>query len=255
MANRRPRRGNPSKDGHAPGHPSRRNVLIAGDTGIFGGAQGGAQPGATESGDLAAREFGVPQADLPGGVKHLVNPQTRATKPPGVHERPADEHKFHGVEPIDFGQYVTPPDATEERFPHPAPEPSYPDAVPVYIKQDPGGRPRIRVLITEGPQNIPTTATAFDPIRIADRDQHRVKFWIQNEAAAGATPATNGVRIGDWETVADGRGLLIPGGSTSPRDFNTQEAVFVINPSAAALNISYGYETEIEMAGLEPEPR
>lgn len=343
------------------------NPIVAGDTGIFGGPQGGAEPGATESGDLEAREYGVPQADIPGGVRHLVNPQTRPRKTADKPERPADYHKEHGVIPQDDGLYVVPPDATEERPPKAAPEPSYADAVPVYIQSAPGRKPRIRVLVSEGPQNIP--ATTIDPIRIADRDPHRYKFWICNEnlpvqpgaagtqgastttvgsvtspaadaiitsqalaagtytvgwtvqlsgtlaagdannfvmesnavqvaqslnsaaagtyvqppvtvvipaggatveiealaigtvgavysavmtvtpvpapAAAGANPA--GIRIGDYETAADSRGLLIPGNTL--RDFNSQDAVWVTNQSGAVVTISFGYETELETAG------
>src|SRR5229473_836208 len=108
MASKRPRRGRPGP-----------NVLVEGDTGPRE-PQGGARPGARESGDLKSREFGVPQADLPGGVVHVVNPETRQAKTAAKAERPADYHKYHGV-PSDDGQYETPPDESDLRKP-PKPE-------------------------------------------------------------------------------------------------------------------------------------
>ena len=59
MAAKRPRRGRPGPD-----------VLVEGDTGPRQ-PQGGARVREVfrESGDLASREFGVPQADVPGGLK------------------------------------------------------------------------------------------------------------------------------------------------------------------------------------------
>ena len=239
MANRRPRRG--PRDG--------RNVLISGDVrGDMGTRQpqGGARPVSEEyreSGDLEAREFGTPQADIPGGVRHLVNPETIPDKPPGVFERPADYHKYHGVE-SDDGQYYPPPgDVGKPR--ETAGVPKISDAVPVYEVEHPGKERRIRALITEGPVNIPQLSGAPDPVRLADRDSHRVRFWIVNED----TNAAHGVRIGDWETCADGRGLLIAGAQRE--HFVTQDAVYVIQTtSGTGVIISWGYETEVPAAGI-----
>ena len=242
MASRhRPRRGpNPDPD-------SDRNVLIEGDTGIFGGPQGGAEPGASESGDLHARQFGVPQADVPGGLNHLINTQTKPAPTVDKGERPADYHKYHGVPPTEPGQYVTPPkDVGKAPRPAPVRKSEFDEAVPVRIIE--GERVKsIRILVTEGPVAIP--AGTVDPIRVAERDPNRSKFWICNEttpSAAGA--ATPGVRIGDFETTADLRGLLIP--AAQIKDFNGQDTIYITNQSGTAVTVSWGYETEMPEAGI-----
>lgn len=236
---RRPRRG-----------PAGPNVLVEGDTGIAAGPQGGAEDGPSVSGNLAAREFGVPQADIPGGLKHLVNPETAPAKTLDKPPRPADYHKEHGVEPGDWGPYVVPPDESEHRrAERPPPEPKWDDAVPVYIASRPGKADRILALITEGPVTYVTGTV--DPVRIAVRDPYRRKFWIVNEtAASGAGHADPGVRVGDWETTTDGRGLLVAAAST--QDFNSQDDIYLINVSGSSVTVSFGYETEVEAAGVEP---
>lgn len=234
----RPRRG-------APGP----NVLVSGDTGPRQ-PQHGAGPPASESGNLEAREFGVPQADIPGGLKHLVNPQTHPSPTKAMPPRPADYHKEHGVPPDDWGDYVTPPDESEHVLAErPWPEPKWLDAVPVYVVENPGEKQVIRALVTEGPVTYATGTV--DPVRIAVRDPHRTKFWIVNETAPGAAgAATPGVRIGDWETTADGRGMLIP--AAQMKDLNTQDDIYLINTSGSSVTVSWGYETEVEVAGAEP---
>jgi len=237
----RPRRG-----------PAGPNVLVEGDTGIAAGPQGGAGPAASESGNLAAREFGVPQADIPGGLKHLVNPESKPTATVEVIPRPADYHKEHGVEPEDWEGYQVPPDeSVRERAERPPPEPAWRDAVPIYQVDGPGKTDRILALYTEGPVTYASFGPGQDPSRIAVRDPHRRKFWIVNETAASAVGhADPGVRIGDWETTADGRGLLIPAAST--QDLNTQDDIYLINVSGSAVTVSFGYETSVEASGLRP---
>lgn len=234
--------------------PSGPNVLVEGDTGISGGPQGGAGEPASVSGDLAAREFGVPQADIPGGLKHLVNPESVPAETVEIPRRPADYHKEHGVEPLDWEGYRTPPDESEDhRTERPAPEPKWDDAVPVYITTRPGKGDRILALVTEGPITYPsaTAGQPVDPIHIAVRDPHRRKFWICNETTAGGTgQATPGVRVGDFNTTSDGRGLLIQAAST--QDFNSQDEIYLINNSGSSVTVSFGYETEIEVAGAQP---
>lgn len=235
----RPHRGH----GGGTGEGSSAAVLEHGDTGTYAEAQGGAHPGASESGNLEAREFGVPQADLPGGLKHLVNPETVVTgtvdKPP----RPADYHKEHGVPPQDWGQYETPPTEDEDEAATP-PEvlPSADLAVPVYIVEGKGEGKQLLALVTEGPVTFPS-GTA-DPQRLANRDRRRRKFWICNETTPASSGATGpGVRIGDWDTCADGRGLLIPAGQI--KDFATKETVYMTNQSGSAVTLSWGYETDL----------
>lgn len=173
---RRPRRG-----------PS---PLVSGGPGEYHPQGGAGLQVLHEGADLQAREFGVPEADVPGGKTHLVNPQAVPETPAPRPERPADSHKYHGVKPLDNGGYDTPPDATEERAPRPAPEPHLSDAVPVFITEGPGSERKIRRLITEGPVTLAAGTT--DPVRLADRDPDRVKLWVCNETegAADSAPVT-----------------------------------------------------------------
>ena len=232
----RPKRGHDPRD---------RNPRVYGEEGEYH-PQGGARQGQDayrESGDLSAREFGTPQADIPGGVKHLVNAETVATRPAVKPERPADYHKYHGV-PSDDGLYAETPGepVTGQPKATPLPRNEYDEAVPVRIVQGDGAKPLIRTLVTEGPVVIASAAT-IDPVRLADRDSHRVQFWICNETTASAGTAP-GIRIGDWETCADGRGLLIP--AATIKDFVAQDAIYLTNQSGSAVTISWGYETETE---------
>lgn len=211
------------------------------ERGIAAGALGGAHPGASESGSLEAREFGTPQADIPGGLKHLVNaptvPAETLDKPP----RPADYHKEHGVEPGDWGQYAL-PDDTVGPAQEPAVIPPAELAVPVYVTEGPHTEKRIIALVTEGPVTF-ATGTA-DPVRLADRDPERRKFWICNETTPSGAGATGpGVRIGDWETCADGRGLLVPAGQM--KDLHCEDSLFLTNQSGSPVTCSWGYETAI----------
>lgn len=234
------------------------NVLVTGDTGIAAGPQGGARPGASESGDLDAREFGVPQADIPGGVRHVVNPQTRAARPGAAPERPADYHKEHGVPPEDWGGYGTPGDEEllrEQDVPRPAPLPHEIEAVPVYEVEAPGKKLVIRTLATKGPFNIPANDSA--PRRIADRDPSRLAVYIKCEDNAFA----QGLRVGSKEDVDQGLGIFCPGNATSWQEIKTQDDLWAVNsrnaaagssgvPSTSAVNYSVGLLTEIEAAGL-----
>lgn len=237
MASRkRPRRGQPGPD-----------VLVSGDSGEYAGPQGGARKikeAFRESGDLDSREFGVPEADLPGGIRHLVNPETRQERTAAPPERPADYHKYHGVE-SDNGLYDV-PDPEISKAARPVPLPKVSDAVPVYLTERPDGGRSIRSLFTEGP--VVFASGTVDPVRIADRDPDRVTFWICNETTASGSGASGpGVRIGDWETTSDGRGLLIP--ADTIKDFDTQDSLYLINISGSAVTVSWGYITEIPAAG------
>ena len=207
----RPRRGNPDS-----------SVLIEGDTGIFPGPLGGAEPGATESGDLASREFGVPQADIPGGVRHLVNPQTRPGRPPGVPERPADYHKEHGVEPLDDGQYVTPPDASEERAPRPAAEPKIHDAVPVYVVPRPDRRRR-----GAAPRKVTVPAAGNPPVRLFSGNDNRIGVLLLNESATI-------IRIGEIEIETASGGAALPASMSNYLYISTADSLYAVADSGAS---------------------
>lgn len=236
--------------------PSRgRNPIVSGDTGPRQ-PQGGAKPGASESGDLAAREFGVPQADIPGGQQHLVNPQTRVTKPPGVPERPADAHKYHGV-PSDTEDYTTPGDASEiGTIPTPnVAEPVISDAVPVYMTQAPGHKRKIRKFVPVG-RRVLAANGADGAIQLFNRDPDRVQVWIQNEN----NTAANAILIGDEESMREAAQLLSAGGTIQTifgfampgnkgaQNFDTQDRLFCVNAATTAVTVSWAVETEMEEA-------
>lgn len=242
-----------SRHHHKPRRGQAGNPLIEGGEGTYPGPLGGAQPGASESGDLDSREFGVPQADIPGGARHIVNKPVEQAPTVTKPQRPADYHKRHGV-PGDDGQYVTPPDESDlGKQRKPEAEPKETDAVPVYMVERPGMRRPLRSLIGGGERVLAANGTD-GPIRIADRDPHRAKVWICNESRTGA----NFVHIGTRDqcdrkiSAIGGAGvadvLAIPG-ALSPQDYATQDELFVCNASNAAITVSWAYEIEIESTG------
>ena len=164
MGTRRPRRGVPGPD-----------VLVTGDTGQYHPQGGAREPDGIylESGDLASREFGVPEADLPGGKGHVINPQTLPVRPGGVPERPADYHKYHGV-PSDDGDYET-PDGEVGHAPRPAPMRKVPDAIPVYITEQGSPKRNIRLAVTD---SIMLPAVGNDPARICNWDLGRDEVML-----------------------------------------------------------------------------
>ena len=237
MASKRPRRGHPGPT---------RNVLISGDTGPRE-PQGGARPldeEYRESGDLEAREFGVPQADIPGGVRHLVNPETVAHKPPGVFERPADYHKYHGVE-SDDGQYYPPPaDVGKSRGTVAVPK--IDDAVPVRVVQE--NAATIRDTLAAGPKHLLSNA---EPIRIADRDPNRVEIHVTVEGGGGA------IRVGSQEQLLQGEGMQIQAGAGTAvtQRFKTQNQLYIVqDPVSSSATVSWAVTTEIPAAIGEPRP-
>lgn len=233
MANRKPRRGNPGGG----------NVLVTGDTGTTAGPQGGARPGPHESGNLAAREYGVPQADLPGGIPHVVNPESRPAATQGKQLKPADYRKYHGVPPIDNGQYETPsPHVT--RGPAPVPVPHRDEAVPVYVVQEPGRHKVIRTLTTIGPLTIPANDTL--PRKVCDRDLDRVTLFIMNENGTRA----NELRVGSYEDTLQQAGYFIGGASGTGFEIkNCQDEVWIWNPNTSSITWSALLITEIPVSG------
>ena len=234
MANRhRPRRG-----------PAGSNILVTGDTGTTAGPQGGAKPGASESGDLQSREFGVPQADIPGGLRHKVNPEARPAETTVKPERPADYHKYHGV-PSDDGQYAETPGVELDKPPKAAPEPKFDDAVPVYIVEQGSRGKVVRRFGSEGPLTVPVTfpqtATGVEPLRILNRDLKRSRAYVTVESTNGT------IRIGSFEDVQDGRGLKVVNQTTLILE--EQDDLWAGNTGANPGVISVAWETEIEAGG------
>jgi hypothetical protein len=222
----RPRRGGGDSD-----------PLIAGDSGTYAGPQGGALPGPYETGDLESREFGVPQADIPGGKQHIVNAPTHPVRPgpEDVEVRPADLHKFHGVEPHDLGQYVTPPDATQDQdAPKPEPEPQITDAVPVYIVESPESKViRKNILF-----NINVGNSTTRPVRICGTDPNRVEIQVLNEDSATdirICETEAGLQLASAQgTGPAGDGALIWHGTNSYTRIRGQGELYALTTSATA---------------------
>ena len=232
MAAKRPRRGQPGPD-----------VLVEGDTGPRQ-PQGGARVGEVfrESGDLASREFGVPQADVPGGKAHVVNPQAVPERPPGVPQRPADYHKYHGV-PSDEGLYET-PDDTVGRAPRPAPVPEIQDAVPVYIvERGVGKRKSKRVMYTD---TINLPAVGSDPAALCGRDEDR------DEVMLLCTSGINNVLFSDnyaslasaTATTHGGCGFLSKNATTYTR-LASQEQIWATSDAASGSQVAVVIVTEV----------
>jgi hypothetical protein len=194
-------------------------------------------------------------ADIPGGKTHVVNPQTITTEAnrgeARARRRPVDTHREHDVPPENWARDYEVPRTLVHKDLHPQrgrlePVPVTHDAVPVYIVQEADAAHRIRALVTEGPVTMSATALT-EPMHLADRDPQRVKLWICNETTPGAAGSTGpGVRIGEYATVADGRGLLVPAGQL--KDFNSQDEIYLNNFSGTAVTISWGFETEIPVS-------
>ena len=239
MAAKRPRRGRPGPD-----------VLVEGDTGPRQ-PQGGARVREVfrESGDLASREFGVPQADVPGGKPHVVSPQTVPERPPGVPQRPADYHKYHGV-PSDEGLYET-PDSEVGRAPRPVPAPQLSEAVPVYVVQEPG-KDRVRrdtafdsISVAAGTSVI---SGAAEPTRICNRDDRRVEIMVLNEDSnidiRISQDKSQLVAPGAQGTGAAGGGALIWHGTNSYTKFQTQSELWAVTTGSVKALLSVIIVTE-----------
>jgi hypothetical protein len=244
VSGRRPRRGGGgSRDKYA------RNILETGDEGQYE-YQGGAEPGASEAGNIQAREFGVPQADLPGGVMHLVNPQSVPTKSEGAPERPADYHKYHGV-PSDDGPYEV-PSAEVDYGPRPAPEPKIEDAVPVYILERPGDQRMIREFATYGPFTLAgsNAGTSQGSMRLCVRDPRRVTMYVTNESNAIGTL----LRVGTESDIDEGRGWALPGNHNVTELKGIQEEMYILNDpgnTTTAASFSAIFITEVPATGAD----
>ena len=214
--------------------------------------QGGDAPGPSESGDLQSREFGVPQADIPGGLNHLVNTQTKPEKTVHKGQQPADYHKAHGVPPQDLEGYTFPQqaDTIERDKSKPAPLPTYHEAVPVYEVEGPEAE---RFLIKTYMFNLRVHAsTSAEVTRICDRDPRRKSLKVLNE------DSTVDIRISANEeelqtasaqgTGAAGSGGLIWHGTNSYTEIDTQEELWAITTSGATASLSVIIVTEVAEA-------
>ena len=222
MGARRPRRGGPGPD-----------VLVSGDVGEYH-PQGGARDGASESGDLAAREYGVPQADLPGGKGHVINPETRPVRPGGVPERPADYHKYHGV-PSDDGDYDT-PDGEVGHAPRPVPVRKVPDAIPVYIIEQGSPHRNIRLAVTD---EILLPAVGSDPARVCNWDLGRDEvMMLCTDPGHDALFSDDRASLADATITAHGRCALLSHTAVAYTRVATQGELWATSADANASHLA-----------------
>ena len=236
MARGRPRRGDPGP-----------NVLVSGDegrrtadegSGTAAGPQGGTGPPASETGNLEAREFGVAQADLPGGIRHVVNPETHPDKTAARPERPADYHKYHGV-PSDDGPYEPTPDESGidlRDWPKPAPVPKITDAVPVYVvERGTPGRVR-RVAATD---TIALPAVGSDPARICGQDDSRDEIMLLcTDAANDALFSDDRSSLADALATDHGRCAFLSHLATTYTRVATQGEMWATSAAAGVSHVA-----------------
>ena len=197
--------------------------------------QGGGGDGATEPGNLMSREYGVPQAAIPGGVNHLINKQAHPERPPG---RPQQQPvvNAHGVPPADL-QYEFPQKADElvhQPKPEREPEHEHDYAVPVWLRPKPGREDMYRDCEPSN-VNVPAIGGLPGPARVCNINRDRVKIGLLNE------DGTTDIRIGQLQelltasaqgTGPAGNGALIWHGTNSYTWIETQGELYAVTTSA-----------------------
>ena len=218
----RPRRG-----------PDGPDVIVSGDTGTYAGPQGGARAGRDayrESGDLQSREYGVPQADIPGGKTHVVNPETHPDRPPGVPERPADYHKYHGVE-SDDGPYTVPSSHVGNLPATPVPKDAYTHAIPVTVVENPDRPKAIRRAMCEQITCV-SQATPNEPTRICGVDTYRDEVMLR------CVDASNDIFFAESQaTLLEGRGAKLVHTDGSYTRVATQDFLYAWSSSSTATSL------------------
>jgi hypothetical protein len=186
------------------------------------------------------RELGIDDRDIPGGLEHLVSPETPPTKPQVPAQRHLKDDVAHGVPPENPDEPYAKPEAGKILPPVFTRPPEEEIAVPVYQVERPGDARTIRTFISGGP----VTLVPGQVRRIADRDPRRVRFYVINENGT----SSNYVRIGSIEDADAGSGIAISGSNTL--DLVTQEELWAVNVSQSNVVISWGYETEVPVSGV-----
>jgi hypothetical protein len=218
---------------------------VDGDDGAYAGPQGGARKlkeAFRESGDLESREFGVPEADLPGGKTHIVNPETVPTPPHDRPERPADYHKYHGV-PSDNGLYTTPDDEVG-KAPRPEPLPKLHDAVPVYIVQEGSSKRRVkRVAYTD---TISLPPVGQDPARLCNSDDSRDEVMLLcTSGSNNALFSDDYASLAQATTTSHGGCGYLPNTATAYTRIATQEQLWATSDTASGSQVSVVIVTEV----------
>jgi hypothetical protein len=187
------------------------------------------------------RELGIDDRNIPGGLEHLVSPETPPTKPQVPAQRRLKDDVAHGVPITDPDKPYAKPEAGKIQLPVFTRPPEEEIAVPVYQVERPGDARTIRTFISGGP----VTLVPGEVRRIADRDSKRVKLYVNNEGATAA----NYIRVGSLEDADAGMGFGIPGNRTI-QEFTTQDELWVVNVSTGNIPISWGYDTEVPATGV-----
>lgn len=184
------------------------------------------------------RAIGLDDRDIPSGRPHLVNAESASAKPV-VPERPDfPVMNAHGVEPTE--KVLDRPEA-EKHVTRDVPVPLPPEdvAVPVYQVERPGAGKTYRAMIAEV-VNVAALGAA-EPTRICSKDSNRVEILLLNEDSA------NDVRFSESQaTVIEGRGAILPHGTTGYRSLKTQDEVFALSTAAQPVKVSAIIVTEVD---------
>lgn len=220
-------------------HRPRRGIM-PGTEGGLGGLPG---PDKAEAGadEPVGRQLGLDSRDIPGGLPHLVNPESPPSKPAVKEPRPLfTGMNAHGVPDPDpeLGYTDTPTDVRPG--PRSEPVPKWHDAVPVYQVEGPvASAKRKRVSACDGPITAPLS-TAADPVRLCGSDPYRVQIQILNESTV------IDVRVGTRSDVLEGRGALISHFTNTYLRLASQDELFAMSASSSTTAaVSVILETEI----------
>ena len=232
--NRRRRHGRPGQAHRPEGGP-----LVAGSP--PGPAADQAERGADTP---AGRQLGLDSREIPGGVPHLVNPESPPHHPKqGKAGALFDGMQAHGVPDTLAEPGYEVPSTHVGRAPRPEPEPQIDDAVPVFMVERPGKRTVIRV---SGMYNRLVVAnSAAVPTRLCDPDPRRVEVRLLNE------DPVNDVRVGQYEDTNDSGvgggasdGILLSHCASTYTTIPTQGDLFSRSLNSSTVRVSVMLITE-----------
>lgn len=180
------------------------------------------------AGSAEGREIGLDDRELPGGLPHIGNPETHPEKTPEKARRHVPSINQHRVpDPDPDAPYADP--RAGEKVVVPKSPPLHEDqyAVPVYQVEQPGKDRLHRKALCD---NILVPAAGSDPIPVCGRDFRRIAVRLLNE------DANNDIRFSEERSsLLEGRGSLLWHGTNSYTQIETQDELFAIGVSAAAL--------------------
>lgn len=233
-ATKRRRHGRPGQAHRPAGGP-----LVAGSA--PGPRADQAEPGADTP---AGRQLGLDSREIPGGINHLVNPESPSQRPKqGTAGALFDGMNAHGVLDTLAEPGYEVPNTHAGKAPRPEPEPVLEDAVPVYMVEAPGKRTVIRV---SGMRNVLVVAnTAAAPTRLCSEDPRRVEVRLLNE------DPVNDVRVGQFEDINDGGegggsqdGILLSHCASTYTTIPTQYELFARSLNSSTVRVSVMLITE-----------